>query len=57
MDYKTLPVASFWVTCRADEDYNEEFGYTQFEMANDYLNEMRKLQPDYEFELIAILGT
>ena len=51
----TLLVASYWVTCRADEDYNEEFGHRQFEMADDYLNEKRKERPDLDFELIAVI--
>ena len=41
--------------CRADEDYNEEFGHGQFEMADQYLNEKRKERPDLEFELIAVI--
>ena len=56
MDIKTLPVAGYWVTCREDEDYTEEFGSGQFDEAVEYLNKQRRNRPDLEFELIAVLS-
>lgn len=55
MEMVTLPVAGYWVTCREDEDYNEEFGAAQFHEACKYLNRQRGHRPDLEFELIAAL--
>lgn len=49
----TLPVKGFWVLCRADSDFDTEFGHRQFDEADEYLNEMRIQNPELEFELIA----
>jgi len=48
-----LPIKCFWVTCREDEDLNEEFGVTQFDEADDYLNQQRELWPGKQIEMIA----
>jgi len=53
MQMLTLPIKCFWVTCREDEDLNEEFGAAQFDEADDYLNQQRKLWPGKQIEIIA----
>jgi len=48
-----MPIKGFWVLCQEDDDLNEEFGSSQFEEADTYLNEQRKLWPGKTIELIA----
>ena len=56
MKLTTLLITGYWVTCRDDEDFNEEFGEDQFRMAEKYLHEMRISHPKIEFELIATIA-
>lgn len=53
MQMMTIPIKCFWVTCREDDDLNQEFGATQFDLADDYLAQQRKLWPNKEIEMIA----
>lgn len=57
MKTMTLPVTGFWVTCRYDQDYDEEFGAHQIDAAKEYLDEKRKEKPELDFELIATVST
>ena len=52
-----LPVIDFWVVCRDDEDYNEEFGPNGYDAALEYLHEKLTERPDLKFELIAEIDT
>jgi len=53
MKIVTIPVKGFWVVCREDSDIEEEFGASQFNEADDYLNEQRKLWPKKAIDMIA----
>ena len=50
---QTLLVSGYWVMCKEDEDFNEEFGQNQFESADHHLNVLRAENPGYTFEMIA----
>lgn len=53
MQMITLPVKGYWVICREDEYFNEEFGAGQFEEAISYMNEQRRTCLDKKLEIIA----
>ncbi|MDY7039061.1 MAG: hypothetical protein SV375_23275 [Thermodesulfobacteriota bacterium] len=53
MEMLTVPIKVFWVTCREDDDLDEEFGASQFDAAGNYLNEQRRLWPKKTIEMIA----
>jgi len=55
MKMLTLPVTTFYVTCREDDDLEEEFGAGQFEAAEQYLEECRKNHPNKVLELVAVV--
>jgi len=53
MRKKRLNVKCFYVSCKEEEDFNEEFGSGQFKDAKEYLAECRAEFPGYEFKLYA----
>ena len=53
MQMITLPIKCFLVICRENEDLNEEFGSMQFDDADYYLNQQRKLYPEKQIKMIA----
>ena len=48
----SINLKALWVVCDDDEDINQEFGSSQFDLAKDYLNEMRGKYPQYNMRLI-----
>lgn len=56
MKIVTLPIAWCRVTCRADENQNQDFDAGQFDAADEYMNAKRAELPDFAFELIAVVA-